>query len=265
MAFPNFVGKHAHEAFVNAQDYIAYLRRHQFLPDLPMPQCLILCYQSQLLRRILAQEETERIAAVPHEFHLLKSTEGKVGVYSGFGMGAPAVTTFLEGFIALGVRTFVSIGIAGTLQPTVRIGDIIVCDRAIRDEGVSYHYLEAAKYVFPSQWLTAQLVHSLAQEGQLPIQGTTWTMDALYRETIAEIRQYQQEGTMTVEMEAAALFAVAQYRGVDVAAAFVISDSLAEPLWNPQFEAEVVESNLVQLYQTVRTMLVDLSSRPSIE
>ena len=89
-------------------------------------------------------------------------------------------------------------------------------------------------------------------------------MDTPYRETIAEVRQYQQEGVMTVEMEAAALFAVAQYRGVDLAAAFVISDSLAELVWNPQFEVEVVENSLVQLYQTVRAMLVDLSPQAHV-
>ena len=259
MTFPNFAGKHAHDAFFHPQDYIEYLRRQQFLPDLQMPQSIIFCYQSQLLQRITAQEETERIEAVPNEFYLLKSTKGKVGVYGGFGIGAPAATTFLEEFIALGVRMFVSIGIAGTLQPTVRVGDIIVCNRAIRDEGVSYHYLEAAKYASPSQWLTALLVQALEQAGHIPIQGTTWTIDTPYRETIAEVRQYQQEGVMTVEMEAAALFAVAQYRGVDLAAAFVISDSLAELVWNPQFEVEVVENSLVQLYQTVRALLMDLS------
>ena len=69
---------------------------------------------------------------------------------------------------------------------------------------------------------------------------------------------------MTVEMEAAALFAVAQYRGVDMAAAFVISDSLAELVWNPQFEVEVVENSLVHLYQTVRAMLADLSSQAHV-
>jgi len=60
------------------------------------------------------------------------------------------------------------------------------------------------------------------------------------------------------------LFAVAQYRGVDMAAAFVISDSLAELVWNPQFEVEVVENSLVQLYQAVRAMLADLSSQAQV-
>jgi uridine phosphorylase len=259
MAFPNFAGKHAHDAFINPQDYIDYLRRQQLLPVLQIPQSIVFCYQRELLRYILDQEETESVKAIRNEFHLLKNTEGKVGVYGDFGIGAPAATTALEAFIALGVRTFVSIGSAGTLQPTLHIGDTIVCNRAIRDEGVSYHYLEAAKYAYPSEWLTAQLAQSLEQAGRIPILGSTWTIDAPYRETIAEARHYQQEGTLTVEMEAAALFAVAQYRRVDIAAAFVISDSLAELAWNPQFDAEVVGTNLAQLYQTVRAMLAELS------
>jgi uridine phosphorylase len=50
-------------------------------------------------------------------------------------------------------------------------------------------------------------------------------MDAPYRETVEEVRYYQGEGVLTAEMEAAALFAVAKARGVELACAFVISDS----------------------------------------
>lgn len=258
MAFPNFAGKHAHDALFNPQDFIGYLRRQQSLPVPQMPQSIIFCYQNQLVRNILAREETEHLKVTPNPFYLLKGTEGKVAIYGDFGIGAPAATSSLEAFIALGVRTFVSIGIAGTLQPATRIGDIVVCNSAIRDEGVSYHYLEAAKYAYPSEGLTARLAYSLEDAGHTPILGSTWTIDAPYRETVAEARHYQQEGVMTVEMEAAALFAVAQYRGVDMAAAFVISDSLAELVWNPQFGAEIVGNNLVRLYQTTRAMLAGL-------
>lgn len=258
MTFPNFAGKHAHDALFNPQDFIGYVQQRLPHPAPPMPQSIIFCYQNQLLRHILAMEETEAVKVIPNDFHLLKGTEGKVAIYGGFGIGAPAATSSLEAFVALGVRTFVSIGTAGTLQSTLHIGDTIVCNRAIRDEGVSHHYLAPAKYAYPSEWLTTRLAQSLEKEGHIPILGSTWTIDAPYRETIAEARHYQQEGTMTVEMEAAALFAVAQYRGVEMAAAFVISDSLAELVWNPQFDAEVVGTNLVHLYQTVRTVLSEL-------
>ncbi|HEX3722556.1 MAG TPA: hypothetical protein VHV31_07180 [Nitrolancea sp.] len=63
-------------------------------------------------------------------------------------------------------------------------------------------------------------------------------------------------GRLTVEMEAAALFAVAEYRSVDVAAGFVISDSLAELAWNPQFDADAVRSGLDRLYEASRATLL---------
>lgn len=259
MAFPNFAGKHAHDALFNPRDFIDYMQRQQILPVIQMPQSIIFCYQRDLLRHILTHEETEHIKGLPNQLHSLKETEGKVAIYGGFGIGGPAAASSLEAFIALGVRTFVSIGIAGTLQPTLHIGDTVVCTSALRDEGVSHHYLEPARYAYPSEELTARLAQSLEQQGHSPVSGSTWTIDTPYRETVAEARHYQQEGILTVEMEAAALFAVAQYREVDMAAAFVISDSLAELVWNPQFEAEIVLNNLVKLYQTTRAMLAGLS------
>lgn len=259
MTFPNFAGKHAHDALFNPRDFVEYMQRQQIVPDAQMPQSVIFCYQRDLLQHVLAHEETERIAGRPVRLHLLKSTEGKVAICGGFGIGAPAAASALEAFIALGVRAFVSIGIAGTLQPALHIGDTVVCNRALRDEGVSHHYLEAARYAYPSEELTKRLAQVLEQEGHSPVLGSTWTIDTPYRETVAEARHYQQEGILTVEMEAAALFAVAAYRGVDIAAAFVISDSLAELVWNPQFGAEIVGNNLVRLYETTRAMLAGLS------
>ncbi len=259
MTFPNFAGKHAHDALFNPQDFINYMRQQQIFPTLQMPQSIIFCYQRDLLRHVVATEETEHIKGLPNQLHLLKDTAGKVAIYGGFGIGGPAAASSLEAFIALGVRTFASIGIAGALQPALHIGDTVVCNGALRDEGVSHHYLESARYAHPSEWLTERLAHALEEEGHSPVLGSTWTIDTPYRETVAEARHYQQEGILTVEMEAAALFAVAHYRKVDMAAAFVISDSLAELVWNPQFGAEIVRNNLVRLYQTTRAMLAGLS------
>jgi uridine phosphorylase len=68
------------------------------------------------------------------------------------------------------------------------------------------------------------------------------------------MRQLQDKGVLTVEMEAAALFAVAQYRRVDLALAFVISDSLADLVWEPQFHADRTRDALDQPFAAaVRT------------
>ena len=87
-----------------------------------------------------------------------KTGDGTVG---GFGFGAPVATYLLENFIALGTTEFISIGTAGGLQPGCRAGDVVLCDMAIRDEGVSHHYVASAKYAEASETLTAKLAQEL--------------------------------------------------------------------------------------------------------
>ena len=258
MPFPNFTGKHAHDAFFTPQDFVAYLRREQRLPpDLIMPRGIILCYQPYLLWPLLEGEEVRQVQLARHQLMLVGSAEGTVGVCCGFGLGAPAVVNILELYIALGAQAVASIGTAGGLQPTSQIGDIVACDRAIRDEGVSHHYVASEKYAYPSASFTERLVERLQIQGITPARGTSWTIDAPYRETVAEARHYQREGVLTVEMEAAALFAVAQLRGVEMVAAFVISDSLADLVWNPQFNAPEIANSYAQLFQAARTILLE--------
>jgi uridine phosphorylase len=254
MPYPNFAGKHEHEAFFTPQDFLAYARRTGQLPEFSMPEGVIFCYQSDLIRKIVAQEDTEQIAAL-RNIRILRNSGGKVGICGGFGIGAPAVTTLFEELIALGGRKFISIGTSGTLQSHVQVGDVVICNRAVRDEGVSHHYIAPDTYAYPASALTAQLELQLRNTGHTITVGPSWTIDAPYRETASEARHYQQEGVITVEMEAAALFAVAQYRGVEMASAFVISDSLADMVWNPRFESEKVEEGLWTLFTAARDTL----------
>ncbi|MBI1968679.1 hypothetical protein HYS49_02105, partial [Candidatus Woesearchaeota archaeon] len=77
---------------------------------------------------------------------------------------------------------------------------------------------------------------------------TSWTIDAPYRETKAEIQKYKKQNVATVEMESSALFTVAQIRKVKIASAFVVSDVLGEDKWDPQFDAKHVNRKLYQLF-----------------
>ena len=172
------------------------------------------------------------------------------------GIGAPGVSMILELLIELGVKRFINVGIAGGLQKSSHIGDVVVCTSAIRDEGVSYHYMEdPSAPALPSENLTTELRRTLARDGIPHTQGPTWTTDAFFRETIGEIQHYQQEGVVTVEMEAAALFAISTLRGVDMASGFVISDSMADLVWHPQILAQETHERLFRLYQAARATL----------
>ncbi len=162
----------------------------------------------------------------------------KVGDRTGvaFGpVGAPNAAIRLEELRAHGIRQFVAVGTAGSLQPDLDVGEIVLCSRAIRDEGTSHHYARPALYADSSPGLTRRLRTTLESNGIPFRMGISWTTDAPYRETVPEIVRYRHQGVLTVEMEAAAIFAVAARLGVSAGALFVVSDRLDESRWQPRF------------------------------
>jgi uridine phosphorylase len=248
MPYPNFENKHAHDSMFTPQEFLAYMRSLGRWIDFTPPTGVVLCYQQSLVRHILAVEDVERLDDGPADLYLLRRTDGRVGVRGGFGIGAPAVAVVMEELAALGVKEFVGVGTAGGLQKGCRIGDVVLCSEALRDEGVSHHYLPPARFAPPDPDLTARLRGSLTKAALSFTTGPSWTIDTPYRETVEEARHYQAEGIQTVEMEAAAIFAIAQVRNVAAAAAFVISDSLAELVWDPQFASAELGRQLERLY-----------------
>ena len=256
MPIPNFPNKHKSRPIVTPQEHVAYFRQQGFIPDFPIPESVIFCYEGNLLERITSVEKVEQVHGLGGGFYLLTETDNRVAVSGNNGIGAPGVSMLLEILIELGIKRFINVGIAGGLQKASNIGDVVVCTSAIRDEGVSYHYLaDPSAPALPSENLTAAFMRTLKDDGILYTQGPTWTIDAFFRETVGEIQHYQQEGVVTVEMEAAALFVISTLRGVDMASGFVISDSVAELVWHPQILAQETHESLFRLYQAARTTL----------
>jgi uridine phosphorylase len=164
----------------------------------------------------------------------------------------------LEELAAFGIKKFVNLGTAGGLQQNMNIGDIVICDRAIRDEGTSDHYLPVEKFAFPCPELTENLCTVFERKGIQYSKGTSWTTDAPYRETIEELRQYRSDGVATVEMEASALFAVSAYRGVSVSAVFAISDILSEDDWNQGYHSAEKLEGLKKIFEvTLETLAIN--------
>ena len=189
------------------------------------------------------------------DLYALQTPKGKVGIMTGFGGGSPMTAELAEEFVAMGVRRMILLTWGGMLQPGMKPGDIIVADRALRDEGTSYHYLPPEKYICASQSLAGELAASIRSAGHDCSIGTTWTTDAPYRETVEEIRQYQAEGVKTVEMESAGLFTIGQVRGVETAAVIVGMDSLAEFRWQVPDRLDGILRSLEVAYRAALTVL----------
>lgn len=147
------------------------------------------------------------------------------------GVGAPLAAGWLDELIALGCRAFVAAGGAGVLVPDLILGHVLVPTAAIRDEGTSYHYLPASREVAPTDDALAAILATLDRHGVPHVEGKTWTTDGFYRETRAKLIRRVDEGCLTVEMEAAALFAVARFRGVSFGQMLYAGDDLSGKTW----------------------------------
>jgi uridine phosphorylase len=114
----------------------------------------------------------------------------------------------------------------------ITVGDLIVVSGAIRDEGVSYHYLPPGREIIANEEAINALVQTLGRQAIPYRLGTTWTTDAPYRETANKISRRKDDGCLCVEMEAAGLMAVAQFRGVIYGQVLYGGDDLSGQEWN---------------------------------
>jgi uridine phosphorylase len=161
------------------------------------------------------------------------------------GVGAPIAAGLLEEAIAFGCRKFVVVGGAGVLEKGLAVGKLILVESAVRDEGLSYHYIEPGREIH-AQPQTLAVNRTILETRGLPfVSGKTWTTDAPYRETQAMINARRAKGCRTVEMEATSLMAVAQFRRVLLGQILYAGDDLSGENWDNrgwQSRQEVRES-----------------------
>ena len=249
MSFPNFPKKYQGKPIMRPEDTIAMRRRFGKFPKVEAPEGLILCLKNDLPNRLRWRVPVQKLGKVMGDFYLVKSTRGRVGVLSDFGIGAPVVASLTEEMIAWGVKRFVILSWGGALQTSLNTGDIVVADKAIRDEGVSHHYLPSEKYADADANLTALLTLHLSASKTPFMTGATWTTDAPYRETREEILKYQTEDVQVVEMEIASLFALARVRGVRAAAVVIVADQLANLKWEMPENMRAIDRSFESAYR----------------
>lgn len=167
-------------------------------------------------------------------------------------VGAPSAVTTLEQLIACGAKIFIGIGFAGSLQPNLPVGSIVIADKCIREEGTSYHYQKDNLKSSPSIELLLELQNAFEREGVNAVTGEIWTTDAIFRELKSKIIDYGKRGVLGVEMETSAMYAVGKYRDIHICNILAISDELWSD-WNPQFGSEILISSV----QTIKRVLLN--------
>jgi uridine phosphorylase len=214
----------------------AVIEPSEILPAEDVPTHVVLCFFREVIDRVVAAHPAvERSPFTAehgiHPFWELEWRGRRLGVFHP-GVGAPLAAGFLEEAIAKGCRAFVACGGAGSLVPDLTMGHIVVPTSAIRDEGTSYHYLPPGRSVGASPLAVEAIVATLDAHSVPYVTGPTWTTDALYRETRDRMQRRTDEGCLTVEMEAAAFFAVAAFRGVTLGQLLYAGDDLSGERWD---------------------------------
>ncbi len=147
-------------------------------------------------------------------------------------VGCPACAGNLDLFHAMGITKVMFCGGGGVLDPDIEVGQILVVDGAIRDEGFSYQYIAPSRVIDTDPALTDRISRYLEENGVPHLRGLTWTTDAIFRETADRISRRRAEGAKIVEMEQAGCIAVAQFRGFDYGALIYGGDDLSGETWS---------------------------------
>jgi uridine phosphorylase len=229
MSFPNYPDKQNLKSLLSAEDIVGYRRHLGRMPKFQNLNGALFCLERGLPRRMRWRIPVRRIGGMNADLDEVK--KNGVVVLTGFGGGSPILAELAEELAVMGARRMVILTWGGMLQPELKAGDIVVCNRALRDEGTSHHYLPHEKYIDGDDGLANLLADSIRARGSSCSIGSTWTTDAPYRETLEEIKQYQSEGVKVVEMETAGLFTIGKLRSIPTSSVVIGMDSLADYKW----------------------------------
>lgn len=206
------------------------------------PEHCVVCFFPEVMDHLRENEGARVIAKQQGEIgkHNLYelAMEGKRLAVFHPGIGAPLGAVLLEEIIVRGCRKFIACGGAGVLDGEVASGHILVPRSAVRDEGTSYHYLPPSREVSASPDAVRVIEEVLREHGRDYTVTKTWTTDAPYRETPAKVRLRRAEGCLAVDMEAAAFFAVAQFRGVPFGQILYAGDDVSGEEWDRRIWGE---------------------------
>lgn len=193
-------------------------RRQRGMAVGSVPDVCILDPDGDIVQHLLAASRARRHPAWACYHTDLYVFEHECASYGIVGrvVGAAFAVLVGEELFASGCKLLVSMTSAGQILPVQAPPYFIIIDRALRDEGTSYHYLSPSDYSAADESLVRLAREAVTAAGVSLQVGATWTTDAPFRETAEAIETAKEAGILAVEMEAAALYAFAAARGQPV-------------------------------------------------
>ncbi len=202
------------------------------------PEVTISCFSRTLFEKILTYFAPKLIA----ELHIATGIspvyeieyKGKrFALYQSY-VGEPACVGMYEDLIAIGSKRLILLGNCGVLDKNIKDCGIVIPTKAIRDEGTSYHYAEASDTIEVNKKYREEFIEVLNEAGYPYVEGTTWTIDACYRETHEKMNRRKEQGAIIVEMECAGMQALCDFRNTEFFQFIYAGDNLDHDTWDPR-------------------------------
>lgn len=192
-----------------------------------------------------------------YEFALAGEPAGIVGC----AVGAPFAVLVAEELFACGGELLISLTSAGQIVPAGKPPYFVIIDRALRDEGTSYHYAPPDRFADADHTLVETARQALTYAGLSVYVGASWTTDAPFRETAAAIAAARENNVLAVEMEAAALYTFARTSKQQVLCLAHVTNTMG--LAEQDFEKGEADgtADALKLLETIASALLRLQSR----
>ncbi len=202
------------------------------------PEITVSCFSKKVFNSVLSLFKPKLIAEVhsavgANPIYEIEYKGERFAFYQSY-VGEPKCINDYEEILAMGSKCLILFGTCGVLDKSIDDCGIIIPTKAIRDEGCSYHYAP------PSDTIDVNIKYAdlfkivLGEAGYSYVEGTTWTIDACYRETRNKVNRRKEHGAVTVEMECAGMQALCNFRETDFFQFFYAADNLDGNTWEPR-------------------------------
>ncbi len=199
------------------------------------PKIAVSCFARVTFNRLVQELKGVKIASIGvanMEIPIYKVTyKGlDVALFMSY-VGAAGCVAVIEDVFAMGVEKLIIFGTCGVLDSSIEDCSVIIPNKAIRDEGTSFHYAPSSDEIAVNPKYTDTFTQILDKHKLKYNIGKVWTTDGVYRETHDKVKVRKSQGCICVDMECSAVAALAQFREKDIFHFFYAADNLDGENW----------------------------------
>ena len=227
-----------------------------------LPKTAIGVFSIKLMNDMVEKFSCEKVgyfggASFHRPVYIIK-TDNKEFTLFNAGISGAWISSDIEDLSYNGVQKFIIFGNCGVLDKSIEDCQIIIPNKAFRDEGVSYHYLPDSESIDLSDEYKDIFIEILKEKSFDYVEGATWTTDAFYRETKEKVEYFRSNGAVCVEMEGSVIAAVCKRKNLSYFTFYYAGDNLDSIEWDRRSVSQ--ETNF-EKKQFVPLLAIELAKR----